>query len=79
MCVEAKVKEVFQKVLDVSPDEIKPDESLAASLGVDSTELVEISVGIKKELNVPLGDGELKKTFTFNEIVEIVKSKAPAD
>ena len=75
MSVEAKIKEIFQRVLDVSPDEIKPDESLVASLGVDSTELVEISVGIKKELNAPLGDGELKKSHTFNEIVEIVKSK----
>ena len=75
MNVEDKIKEIFQRVLDVSPDEIKPDESLAASLGVDSTELVEISVGIKKELNASLADGELKKSQTFNEIVGIVKSK----
>lgn len=75
MSVEAKIKAVFQKVLDVGPDEIEPDKSLVQSLGIDSTELVEISVGIKKELNAPLGDGELKKTMTFNQIVEIVKSK----
>ena len=73
--LEDKVKNIFKKVLDVEPDEIEPDVSLQDSLDVDSTELVEISVGIKKELNVPLGDGELKKTHTFNQIVEIVKSK----
>ncbi|HOY10170.1 MAG TPA: acyl carrier protein [Candidatus Omnitrophota bacterium] len=75
MDVEAKIKKIFQRVLDVAPDDIKPDESLVSSLGVDSTELVEITVGIKKELNALLTDGELKKTHTFNEIVEIVKSK----
>ena len=73
--VEDKVKSIFKKVLDVEPDEIEADVSLQDSLDVDSTELVEISVGIKKELNIPLGDGELKKTHTFNQILEIVKSK----
>ena len=75
MSVEEKVQEILNKVLDVKPEEIKAEESLEASLGVDSTELVEISVGLKKELDVPLGDGELKKTHSFNEIVEILKSK----
>jgi len=73
--VEQKVQEVFVKVLDVKPEEIKADQSVEQALGVDSTELVEISVGIKKSLNVPLGDNELKKSHTFQEIVEIVKSK----
>lgn len=75
MSVEQKVQNIFQKVLDVKPQEIKPNEPLADCLGVDSTELVEISVGIKKELGVLLADNELKKTHTFNEIVGIVKSK----
>jgi acyl carrier protein len=75
MNVEDKIKAIFQKVLDVKPDEIEPDKTLAQSLGVDSTELVEISVALKKELNVPLKDGELKKSHTFKQIVEIVESR----
>ncbi len=73
--VEEQVKSIFKKVLDISPSEIKPNEKLDASLGIDSTELVEISVGIKKELGVALADSELKKSHTFNEIVKIVESK----
>lgn len=73
--VEEQVKLIFKKVLDISPSEIKPNEKLDASLGIDSTELVEISVGIKKELGVLLADSELKKSHTFNEIVKIVESK----
>jgi acyl carrier protein len=78
MAVEEKIKEVFQKVLDVKPDEIEPGARLDESLGVDSTEMVEIAVGIKKALNVPIGDNELKKTHTFNEIVAIVEMKQSA-
>ena len=73
--VEEKVKAIFQKVLDIKPNEIIPGAKLDESLGIDSTELVEISVAIKKTLNVPLADNELKKSYSFNEIVKILKSK----
>ena len=75
MSVEQTVQDVFKQVLDVGPEEIKVEEPLSGSLGVDSTELVEISVGLKKALSVELGDGELKKTQSFNDIVEILKGK----
>ena len=75
MSVEIAVKEVFQKVLDIKPEEIKPDAKLDQALGIDSTEMVEIAVGIKKRLNIPIGDNELKKTHSFNEIIGILKSK----
>ena len=75
MAVEDTVREVLKTVLDVGPDEIQEDAKLEESLEVDSTEMVEISVGIKKALNVELADNELKKSHSFNEIVDILKSK----
>jgi acyl carrier protein len=75
MAVEDTVKEILNQVLDVTPEEIKPDDKLEDGLGVDSTEMVEISVGLKKALSVEIGDNELKKSHSFNEIVEILKSK----
>lgn len=75
MQIEDKVKEILNEVLDVKPEDIKPDEKLEDGLGVDSTEMVEISVGLKKALNIEIGDNELKKSHSFNEIVEILKSK----
>ena len=78
MAVEDTVKEVLNKVLDVQPDDIRPDDKLEESLEVDSTEMVEISVGIKKALNVPLADNELKKSHSFNDIIGILKAKGAA-
>lgn len=78
MSVEEKLKTIFQKVLDIKPQEIEPGAKLDESLDVDSTEMVEISVAVKKELGIPLKDNELKKTYTFNEIVAIVASKQSA-
>ena len=75
MAVEDTVKEILNIVLDVKPEEIQPNAKLEDSLGVDSTEMVEISVGIKKALNVELADSELKKSHSFNDIVNILNSK----
>ena len=73
--LESKVKAIFKKVLDIKEGEIIPGAKLDESLDIDSTEMVEIAVVIKKELGVALKDNELKKTHSFNEIVEILKTK----
>ena len=73
--LESKVKSIFKKVLDIQENEIIPGAKLDESLGIDSTEMVEISVGIKKELGVALKDNELKKTHSFNDIIELLKIK----
>ena len=72
--LESKLKGIFKKVLDIKENEIIPGAKLDESLGIDSTEMVEISVVIKKELGISLKDGELKKTHSFNDIVGILKT-----
>ena len=73
--IEDRIKGIFNKVLDIKPEEIKSDQTLDQSLGIDSTEMVEISVGLMKEFGVPLLDNEIKKTHTLNDIVKILKIK----
>ncbi len=73
--IESKLKSIFKKVLDIKESEIVPGAKLDESLGIDSTEMVEIAVVIKKELGVSLKDNELKKTYSFNDIIAILKTK----
>ena len=75
MSLEAKVKEVIISVLDVEESEIKAEGSLMETLEVDSTEMVEITVSLKKEFGVELGDNDIKKQNSLTEIVEILKGK----
>ena len=75
MNTETRVREILQKVLDIKQSEIVPGAKLDESLGIDSTEMVEISVVIKKQLGIALKDNELKKSHSFNEIVSILNSK----
>jgi acyl carrier protein len=73
--LEHKIKGILKKVLDINESEIIPGAKLDESLGIDSTEMVEISVSIKKELGFPLKDNELKKTHSLNEIIGILIAK----
>lgn len=75
MNIETKVKEILQKVLDINPEQVKSDTRLDQAFGIDSTEMVEISVAIKKDLGINLKDSELKKTHSINEIAGIITSK----
>lgn len=73
--IEEKFRSVLKRVLDIKESEIVPGAKLDDSLGIDSTEMVEISVALKKELGIVLKDNEIKKTQSFDEIVSVLKSK----
>lgn len=75
MSIEVKVKDVFKDVLDIKPEEIKENEKLDIALGIDSTEMVEITVALKKAFNLTIPNNQFKKTQTFNEIVSFIKSQ----
>ena len=66
LTIEQRVKNLFKKVLDIAPEDIQPDAVLSESLGIDSTEMVEISVGLKKEFNVSIADNEIKNALVIN-------------
>jgi len=73
--VENSIRKIFKEVLDVEADEIKPDAKLDQAFGVDSTEMVEITVGLKKALGLDMQNNELKKSHSFNDIVAYLKQK----
>lgn len=75
MSIEQKIQEVFKTVLDINPAEIKNDQPLDSSLGMDSTEMVEINVALKKEFTLDFANNEIKKGMTFDQVIEFLKEK----
>ena len=75
MSAEQTLNQILKDVLDIQPEEIVRDKPLVEAHEVDSTEMVEISVGLKKNLNVEIGDNELKKTHTYQDILGILATK----
>ncbi|MBF0479105.1 MAG: hypothetical protein HQL26_06445 [Candidatus Omnitrophica bacterium] len=73
MNIEDQLKKIFFDVLEIEADDIEPDKSLAVSLGIDSTEMVELNVVIKKSFNLDIPTSTFKKTQSFNDIVKFLK------
>lgn len=75
MAVKEEVIDLICKTLDVSKAELKEDQKLYDSIGVDSTEVVELVVALKKYFQVALETDEVTKFSTPGEIAELIASK----
>lgn len=75
MGLKEDIIDLICKTLEVKPQEIKEDQSLYDSIGVDSTETVELRVSINKNFGVKLEQGEITNKSSLNQIVEIVEKK----
>ena len=71
-------EEVFDKlcnVLSVKKEEIKEDAKLYDSIGVDSTEMVELVVALSKHFGVKIETNEITKFSTPLDIVGVIEKK----
>ncbi|MBL7130214.1 MAG: acyl carrier protein [Candidatus Omnitrophica bacterium] len=75
MDVKQQIKDIIINTLNIKPDELKEGMSLENSLGVDSTEMVEIVVALSKKFNVKVQEKEISKNSTLEDIEDVVKSK----
>lgn len=71
---EDEVMDVLAGVVKMGRHEIKMDEKLSISLGVDSTEMVELVVALEKKLGLDIPDGELSHENTPREIVSAIEA-----
>ncbi len=75
MDTRSKVKDVIVKLLKVRPEELKDELSLEQSLGVDSTEMVEVCIALQKEFGITIQEKEVAKQHSVDQIAKIIDSK----
>ena len=75
MDTKAKIKDIFVGLLKVKPEELKDDLKLYDSIGVDSTEMVEVVIALEKAFGVKLDSKEVTKFSTINDIERVIQSK----
>ncbi len=73
--IQQKINDTIVKSLGVKPEELKPDAKLYDSLGVDSTEMIEVVITLSKAFNTQISAKEVTKFSTINEIVDTIKAK----
>ncbi len=78
MSVEQEVKEVIAQTLNVGMEKIEPDDKLIDSLGVDSTEMVDLVVALEKRFGVKFQAKQVTKFSTPSQITALIESRKPA-
>ena len=78
MSVEQGVRELIIEILSVQPEEIKMDEKLSDSLGVDSTEMVNVILALEKKFGVRINDKQITKNSSVKDIIAVIESKRAA-
>ena len=75
MSVEQEVREIIVKTLKILPAELKIEERLYDSLGVDSTEMVELVIALEKKFGVVIEEKLITKFSSPREIIAIMLNK----
>jgi acyl carrier protein len=78
MSVEQGVREILIETLSVEAEEIKMDEKLSDSLGVDSTEMVNVILALEKKFGLRIGDKQITKFSSLGDIIALIEGKRAA-
>lgn len=75
MSLKEEVLDLIAKTLEVKVEELKEGQKLYDSIGVDSTEAVELVVSLKKHFGVEIETDEVTKFSTPEDIVAVIEKK----
>jgi acyl carrier protein len=75
MATKEEVINAIADILDVKAEELVEDKKLYDSIGVDSTEMVELCVSLGKRFNIKVATNEITKFSTPLEIVSLIENK----
>lgn len=69
-----KLKEIIANVLNVDPDEIKPESTIMDDLGADSLDVYQIAMEIEEEFEIEIPTEEIEGIKTVGEAVELINN-----
>lgn len=75
MALKEDVVNAIADTLDVKVDDLKESEKLYDSIGVDSTEMVELCVSLGKKFGIKIASNEITKFSTPLEITQLIEKK----
>ena len=73
MSIFDTVKQSIIDILEVDEDKIQMDSTLSDEMGADSLDLVEIVMGLEKELDIRIPDKDLEGMSTVGDLVEYLQ------
>ncbi|PYT06034.1 MAG: acyl carrier protein [Acidobacteria bacterium] len=71
--LEARVRQVLTKSVGVPPEKITLDAKLVDDLGLDSVDLVELTIAAEREFDITISDEGMKESLTVADVANLVK------
>lgn len=69
-----KVRKIIAEILNVDPEEVKPESSFIEDLGADSLDVFQIIMGIEEEFDMEISSEAAEKVVTVEEALELIRS-----
>lgn len=71
-----KLREMIAEQFTVDPESITQETSFVDDLGADSLDIVELTMALEEEFDLPeMNDEELKSLVTVGDVVKFISSK----
>ena len=70
--VEEELKKVLLKIIDVEPEDLKPQAHFFKDLGVDSIKAIEITVAIERHFKIEIKEDDIAGVTTLAKAAEVV-------
>lgn len=75
MALEARVKEIISKHLQITIGEVKESSVIIEDLGADSLDCVELTMAFEEEYGLEIPDEDVEKIETVGEAIAYLKDK----
>lgn len=68
-----KLQEIIAEVMDLDPEEIRPDMAFVDDLGADSLDVFQIIMGIEEEFDIEIDNDDAAKITTVQDAADEIK------
>lgn len=68
-----KLQKIIAEVMDVEPEEIRPDMAFVDDLGADSLDVFQIIMGIEEEFDIEIDNDDAAKITTVQDAADEIK------
>lgn len=71
--IDARIRQILTRRLGVSPAEINGAASLVDDFGLDSVDMVELTIAMEQEFHIVIGEDELRDIRVIDDVVDVVE------
>ena len=70
--IQEELKTLLLKIIDIDPDELKPNAHFFKDLGVDSIKAIEMTVSIEKHFKIVIEEEKIQDLTTLSRTADVI-------